>query len=121
MTLVVAGVLVALSLAYSFRVFQRCRQASEAALTEEDELELRLAQKRVVLELKLGRRMVQALGRVALFGCTGLAVWELTGGSAHYLPAGIAFLLGFVGWAGCGELERRLPQGRPGGRRRLDS
>jgi hypothetical protein len=43
-----------------------------------------------------------------LFAGTGCAVWELTSGSSHYLPAGVAFILGFVGWAGAGEVERRI-------------
>jgi hypothetical protein len=108
LTLVLAGALVALSLAYCLRVLQRCRELSRATLTEEDELELRLAERALTLELGLGRRTVRALGRATLFAGTGFAVWELTSGSSHYLPAGVAFILGFVGWAGAGEVERRI-------------
>jgi hypothetical protein len=77
-------------------------------LTEEDELELRLAQRALTLELGLGRRSVRALGRATLFAGTGFAVWELTSGTSHYLPAAVAFILGFIGWAGTGEVERRI-------------
>ena len=108
MTLVLAGTLVALSLAYCLRVLQHCRGLSRATLIEEDELELRLAEKALTLELALSRRSVTALGRATLFAGTGFAVWELTSGSSHYLPAAVAFILGFVGWAGAGEAERRI-------------
>jgi hypothetical protein len=119
LTSVLAAVLVALSLAYCLRVLARCNGLSQAALTEqpterprdanaEDELEQRLAEKELTLQLGLGRRLVRALARATLFTGTGLAVWELTSGSSHYLPAGVAFILGFVGWAGAGEVERRI-------------
>ncbi len=108
MTLVLAGVLVALSLAYCVRVLVLCSKLSRATLIEEDELELRLAEKALTLEPGLGRRVVRALARATLFTGTGLAVWELTSGSSHYLTAGVAFILGFVGWAGAGEVERRV-------------
>jgi hypothetical protein len=108
LTPLLAGALVALSLVYCWRVLSRCRELSRATLAEEDELELRLAEKELVLELALGRRAVRALGRATLFGGTGFAVWELTGGSSHYPGAGVAFILGFVGWAGAGEVERRI-------------
>jgi hypothetical protein len=108
LTPIVASVFVALSLAYSFRVLLRCRELSRTVLAEEDELEQRLAEKSLALELELGRRVVRALARATLFGGTGLAVWELTGGSDHYPQAGVAFILGFVGWAGASEVERRV-------------
>lgn len=108
MTLLLAGVLVALSLAYCWRILQRCRGLSRATLVDEDELELRLAEKELVLQLGLSRRAVRALARATLFAGTGCAVWELTGGSSHYSTAGGAFVLGFVGWAGAGEVERRI-------------
>ena len=114
MTLVLAGVLVALSLGYCLRVLSRCRDLARATLTEDDEgdeddeLEQRLAERALVLQLGLGRRTARALARATLFSGTGLAVWELTSGSSHYLRAGVAFILGFVGWAGAGEVERRV-------------
>jgi hypothetical protein len=100
--------LVTLSLGYAFRVLLRCRELSRAKLEEADELEQRLAERALKLELELGRRVVRALARATLFGGTGLAVWELTGGSSHYPRAGVAFILGFVGWAGNSEVERRI-------------
>jgi hypothetical protein len=108
LTPVLASVLVALSLAYSFRVLVRCRELSRATAHEDEELEQRLAEKELDLQLELGRRLVRALARATLFGGTGLAVWELTGGSSHYPQAGVAFILGFVGWAGNSEVERRV-------------
>ena len=79
MALVLAGALVALSLAYCVRVLQRCRGLSGAAHTEEDEegdeLEVRLAQRALALELGLGRRSVRALGRATLFAGTRVARW----------------------------------------------
>jgi hypothetical protein len=122
LTWIVASVLAALSLGYSLRVLVRCRALSETTITEQDELEKRLAEKALALQLGLGRRMVRALARATLFSGTGLAVWELTGGSSHYPQAAIGFVVGFAGWAGCGEVERRLPKlnKRPGGRMRSD-
>lgn len=119
MTLILAGVLVALSLAYSLRVLRRCAALGRATLSEErgqgprdthaeDELELRLAEKSLALELGLGRRLVRTLARATLFAGTGLAVWELTGGSSHYPVAAVAFVMGFAGWAGASEVERRI-------------
>jgi len=58
--------------------------------------------------LGLGKRSVLALGRASLFGGTGLGIWALTGGSAHYPDAGLSFGLGLVSWAGCGEAQRRI-------------
>jgi len=111
LTLVLAGVLVALSLGYCLRVLSRCRDLARATLSEDDEddeLEQRLAERALLLQLGLGRRTARALARATLFSGTGLAVWELTSGSSHYLRAGVAFILGFVGWAGAGEVERRV-------------
>jgi hypothetical protein len=105
-----AGVLAALSLGYSLRELVRCRALVETTIAEQDELEKRLAEKELALKLGLARRVVRALARVTLFSGTGLAVWELTGGSTHYPNAAIAFVVGFAGWAGCGEVERRLPK-----------
>jgi hypothetical protein len=109
LTLVVAGALSAVALTASVRALRRCLEVSErGAAAGDDELERRLADKERALVLGLGSRNVRALGRAALFGGTGCAVWELTGGGAHYLLAGGSFGLGMVGWMGCGELYRRI-------------
>ena len=111
LTLLVAGALSAVGLTASAQAYRRCRVvalAAQSPAVEDDELERRLADKEQALSFSLGVRNVKALGRAALFGGTGCAVWELTGGSTHYLMAGSAFGLGLVGWAGCGELERRI-------------
>ena len=99
------------ALTASLQAYRRCRavaRVTQSPEAETDELEKRLAEKEQALAFTLGVRNVKALGRAALFGGTGCAVWELTGGSAHYLMAGGAFGLGLFGWAGCGELERRI-------------
>jgi hypothetical protein len=114
LALLLAGVLSIFALTYSARAFVRCRRQLVAA-SEDDELELKLAERQQKLELSLARRNVEAIGRAALFGGTGCAVWELTGGSAHYLQAGVAFGLGLLGWMGCSELHRRI--GSPAGDR----
>lgn len=110
MTLVVAALLALGSAAYALSTLARSRRAARArdALAEDDPFEQRLADKELRLVIGLGRRSVLALGRASLFGGTGLGVWALTGGSAHYLDAGVAFGLGFVSWAVCGEAERRI-------------
>jgi hypothetical protein len=102
--------LAACCVAYAFSTLVRCRRAAAAfaASKEDDPFEQRLAEKELRLVVSLGRRSVLALGRAALFGGTGLGVWALTGGSAHYLDAGVAFGLGFVSWACLGELQRRI-------------
>jgi hypothetical protein len=106
--LLLAGLLSLFAISYAVRALLQCRRRREVTQNESDELELKLAAKEQKLELGLARRNVEALGRAALFGGTGCAVWELTGGSAHYLQAGAAFGLGLFGWAGCGELQRRI-------------
>lgn len=111
LTLLAAGALSAVAFSVSVRAYRRCNAvalAAQSPAAEDDELEKRLAEKEQALAFGLGLRNVKALGRAALFGGTGCAVWELTGGSTHYLMAGSAFGLGLVGWAGCGELERRI-------------
>lgn len=108
LTPLLAGAASALSLAYSIHVFRRCARLGREGELEHDELERRLSEKALALELGLGRRSLRALARATLFAGTGLAVWELTGGSARYLQAGGCFLLGFVGWAAVGEVERRF-------------
>jgi hypothetical protein len=108
-----AGVLAAASLFVAVRAWRRCLSPANvtsraSALEATDELETRLLEKERNLELVLARRSIQAARRVALFGGTGLAFLSLTGGTKYDLwPAAQAFLLGFVAWGVCGELERR--------------
>ena len=106
--LLLAGLLSVFAISYAVRALLRCRRRVNLNEGESDELELKLAEKEQKLELGLARRNVEALGRAALFGGTGCAVWELTGGSAHYLHAGVAFGFGLIAWAGCGEAQRRI-------------
>ena len=106
--LLLAGLLSLFATTYSARAFLRCKRRREAPQGDDDELERQLAARAEKLELVLARRNVEALGRAALFGGTGCAVWELTGGSTHYLNAGIAFGLGLFGWMACGEVRRRI-------------
>lgn len=110
--LLFAGVLSLFAFSFSLRSYLRCRALVDAArlATEatDDELERRLTARERSLELTLAGRSVQVLGRSSLFGGTGAAVWELSGGSSHYLGASLAFGLGLVGWTGCGELGRRI-------------
>jgi hypothetical protein len=108
LTLVLAAILMLGSSVYALRTLSRCRAVCQAPIAEDDPLEQRLAEKEQSLVLGLGKRSVLALGRASLFGGTGLGVWGLTGGSAHYLEAGGAFGLGLVGWATCGEAQRRI-------------
>jgi hypothetical protein len=110
LTLLLACVLAVSSLSYAFRTLVSCGRASRslASLVEDDPLEQRLAEKELRLLIGLGRRSVLALGRASLFGGTGLGVWALTGGSAHYLEAAASFGLGLLSWAGCGEAQRRI-------------
>ena len=75
LTPLVACAVSALSVAYCFRVLQRCKALSRVALTEQDPLELELAQKALSLQLALGLRSVRTLARATLFSGTGLAVW----------------------------------------------
>ena len=106
-----AGALSTVALAVSLRTLARCRavaREAHSAAAGDDELEQRLAEREQALVLRLGARNVLALGRTALFGGTGCGVWELTGGSSHYLSAIVTFGMGLVGWAGCGELQRRV-------------
>jgi hypothetical protein len=105
-----AGALSLASLSLSVRSYVRCRQlvAESRSVPEDDELEQRLAARERVLKLGLAAKTVQVFGRASLFGGTGAAVWELSGGSSHYLGAGVAFGLGFVGWAGSSDFGRRI-------------
>jgi len=109
LTLLLAGALALLSLGFAFRTLGNCARALRALQSAEtDAFERRLAEKERRLVLSLARRSVLGLGRASLFAGTGLGVWALTGGSAHYLDAGGAFGLGLVSWAGCGEAHRRI-------------
>lgn len=93
----------------TWRAWLRCRRLPlDPAKLDDDPLERRLAEKEVTLELAGSRQTAKVLARVALFGGTGLAVWELTGGSTHYGQAAGVFGAGFIGWALTGELERRI-------------
>jgi hypothetical protein len=105
-----AAALSLVSLGFAFRTLAACRRAQRAfrSSVEADAFEQRLAEKELRLVLGLGRRSVLAIGRASLFGGTGLGVWALTGGSAHYLEATVAFGLGLASWAGCGEAQRRI-------------
>lgn len=110
LTPLLAAALALLALGHAFRTLVACRRAARSldALVEDDPFEARLADKERRLVLGLGRRSVLGVGRACLFGGTGLGIWALTGGSAHYLEAGAAFGLGLVSWAGCGEVHRRI-------------
>ena len=99
--------LVAVCVVAATRALRHARQAG-TSLAENDPLEQRLAIKERRLVAGLARRNALTMGRASLFGGTGLGVWELTGGSAHYPQAGLAFGLGLIGWAVCGELYRRI-------------
>lgn len=110
-----AGILSALCLWFAFRAYQRCRaiaSRSGALLgsDEEDPLEARLAERELNLELNLAGRTVKALGRAALFGGTGLAIWFVATGALSSEPRlpYQAFALGLLGWGGCRELQRRI-------------
>lgn len=108
-----AGILAALCLWFSWRAFRRCRTIHDGALEPElanDQLELRLAERELNLELNLAGRTVKALGRVSLFGGTGLAIWFYATGAFKEQPllAFGSFALGLVGWGGCREFLRRI-------------
>jgi hypothetical protein len=113
-----AGVLSALCIWFSWRALRRCQAIeagsdSAARESQPDELEDQLLVRERNLELSLAARNVQALRRAALFGGSGLAFWALSAGGAggreyDLVQAGEAFAAGFVGWAGCGELQRRI-------------
>ncbi len=110
MTLLLAALLAVCCIAYALTTLASCTRRVEALSTvvDDDPLEQRLADKERRLVLGLGKRSVLALGRASLFGGTGLGVWALTGGSAHYLDAGGSFGLGLISWAVCGEAQRRI-------------
>jgi hypothetical protein len=108
-----AGILAALCLVVAWRAYARCRsieRGASAAEIADDELEQRLADKELNLELNLAGRTVKALGRASLFGGTGLAIWFYATGSFATQPelAFGSFSFGLVGWGGCRELQRRI-------------
>jgi hypothetical protein len=109
-----AGVLSALCVWFSWRTLARCSaiQRSSPSVEEEDELERELLARERNLQLGLGKRNVQVLGRVALFGGTGASFLVFTGGGeydlVHLLPALLSFAAGLLGWAACGEVYRRI-------------
>ena len=79
-------------------------------MTETDPVEAGLLERELNLELNLARRNVQALGRAALFGGTGLAFWGLASGELLAHPLGLwrSFGLGLVGWGGCRQLRQQI-------------
>lgn len=108
-----AGILSASCLWFAWRAYQRCRKIRGGAGLSgevEDPLEERLAERELNLELNLASRKVQALGRAALFGGTGLAIWYVATGAFKTEPslAYLSFGFGLVGWSGCLELQRRI-------------
>ena len=109
-----AAVSSALCLWFSWRALARCLAIEHGAskLEESDELERDLLARERNLQLGLAKRNARALGRAALFGGTGLSFLALTGGGEydllHLLPAFLAFGAGMLGWAGCGEIHRRI-------------
>lgn len=110
-----AGVLSALCLWFAWRAYERCRKIQRGALSAdaedaEDPLEQELTERELNLELNLAGRTVRSLGRAALFGGTGLAIWFVATGSFASEPRSTyqAFLFGLVGWGGCREFQRRI-------------
>jgi len=106
-----AGILSALCLWFSWRAYRRCRAIHGGlAIAESDPFEERLAERELNLELNLARRNVQALGRAALFGGTGLAFWGLASGEllSHPIALWRSFGLGLVGWGGCRQLRYQI-------------
>lgn len=108
-----AGILAALCLLFSWRAFRRCRDIHGGALQAElasDPLEQRLAERELNLELNLAGRVVTALGRASLFGGTGLAIWSYATGAFATEPRTTfaAFAFGLVGWGGCREFQRKI-------------
>jgi hypothetical protein len=108
LTLLLAGVSSTLAVGYAFIAHRRCVRSLEQALLDDDDLERRLGARQTELEHALARRQALTAGRATLFAGTGCAVWALTGGSAHYLEAALAFCAGMVGWMATGEVYRRI-------------
>ncbi len=108
-----AGILSAFCLWFSWRAFRRCRAIHGSMVTvEADALEQRLAEAELNLELNLAGRNVKALGRAALFGGASAAFWAAATGELATHPVALwrSFGLGLVGWGGCRELQRRIGQ-----------
>jgi hypothetical protein len=110
---VVAGILAALCLWFSWRALRRCRAIHGGALQPElldDPLELRLAERELNLELNSAGRIVMGLGRTSLFGGTGLAIWSYATGAFATQPllTFASFAFGLAGWGGCREFHRRI-------------
>ncbi|HVY27665.1 MAG TPA: hypothetical protein VHB79_14020 [Polyangiaceae bacterium] len=108
-----AGILAALCLWFSWRALRRCRAIHGGTLQaelEDDPLELRLAERELNLELNLAGRIVKGLGRTSLFGGTGLAIWSYATGAFATQPVltFASFALGLAGWGGCREFHRRI-------------
>jgi hypothetical protein len=98
----------ACAVGYALAVHRRCVRSLHEALVDDDELERRLGARQTQLEHVLARRQSLTAGRASLFTGTGCGVWALTGGSAHYLEAALAFCAGLVGWMASGEVYRRI-------------
>jgi hypothetical protein len=110
-----AALLSALCLWFSFRAYRRCAAIQSGAMVlhdaaQEEPLEQRLAERELNLELNLATRTVKALGRASLFAGTGLAIWFVANGSFRSEPrfAYQSFAFGLVGWGGCREFQRRI-------------
>ena len=106
-----AGIWSALCLWFAWRAYWRCRAIHGGLLiADPDPLEESLAERELNLELNLARRNVQALGRAALFGGTGLAFWGLASGELVTHPMALyrSFGLGVVGWGGCRHLRQQI-------------
>jgi hypothetical protein len=111
-----AALLSALCLWFSFRAYRRCVAIHggaielQGAAEEEELLEQRLAERELNLELNLATRTVKALGRAALFAGTGLAIWFVATGSFPGEPRFTyqSFAFGLIGWGGCREFQRRI-------------
>jgi hypothetical protein len=106
---VLGAVLLALGcVGVAWRALRRCASIPDDELDPSDGLELQILQRERNLHLNLAGRNVQVLGRVALFGGTGLGIATLTGGRQYDMAAGAAFFSGVLGWTICAEFRRRI-------------
>ena len=109
MPFVVGAALLALwCVGSAWRALRRCTSIERSELDPGDALELSILERERNLEFNLAGRKVQVLGRVALFGGTGLGIAALTGGREYDIVAGVAFLCGVASWSICAELRRRI-------------